>query len=484
MSRFSGIYGIGQGMAQVFGDNSVLRQLEQNELITAKRRQKEDADLNADLSKVNYNGARKEDLPVLVEGYDEVKQSFAKYRNARTNKERIEAGAEYDQKKAEFTQKVAASKTAIQGIGEVDKLRLTKPDDLADDFSDRFKKLNSTSTFDPNFQKYSEDLISKAFRPKFDEEKYFKEKTPLFVQKVEAGEVKTRNIPGFGKQAYTESGTMLNRDQFVKNIYKEAVSNKGLLATIKGYYPQDTITDAVFKYSNQRADMAEQQHGLKETIQMEVQNEKPKTAHQKEMERLGWARLAKSGSDDVAESDYEVERVELLSNIKNDANDNPIKGSQTKIVFDKSIKVRSPNFPSTQIAEAYSISQGKTVTVTDTDDLQDLKLVRIGWTPAKSGGYKLKAVLAGKNGQYITDEGEIPIDVRKSKAYGTAKRALGEAPGQGKPVTNTPPKANEKLATPSKREIKSSDIAGYAKAAGYTVDEYKKMLIKNGVKIN
>lgn len=281
MANWNSIYGIGKGSAQVWQGNRALDQMERQFALDQRQKQQEDAALSADMARVNYNGARKEDLSTLIEGFGKVKSAFANVRAARSATDRINATNEYADQKAQFTQQLAESKQAIKGLGELQKLRLSKADELADDFMDRYKKLSSTSTFDASFGTQSEELVANAFRPQFDEEKYFKAKTPLFVEKVEPGEVKERVIPGFGKQAYTMSGEKFNKEAFIDDIVKTASTNKGMAYMIQKTYPEDKLSDAVAKYAMNRAELESKNYGLKETVQMEVANEKPMTAYQR-----------------------------------------------------------------------------------------------------------------------------------------------------------------------------------------------------------
>lgn len=268
MADWSNIYGIGRGSAQVWGANPALEQLERQNYEEQKRREKENAELNAEMQRVNYDGARQEDIPVLIEGFNDVKKTFAELRNARNAQERIQLASQFADKKAKFTQMVGASKAAIKGIGEIDKLRLTKADELADDFGDRLKTLKGTSTFDKEFQTRIEQLTNNAFRPEFDEAKYAADRAKMFVSKVPESAIQTRTIPGIGKQAFTTSGDKLNKEAFAKAIITDAVDNKGLQYTIKKTFPDMPISQATVLYANQLADIASQQYGVKEKVVM------------------------------------------------------------------------------------------------------------------------------------------------------------------------------------------------------------------------
>lgn len=154
-------------------------------------------------------------------------------------------------------------------------------------------------------------------------------------------------------------------------------------------------------------------------------------------------RRATASGDGVSESDYPIERIELLSQPSYDSDNKLINTPLKKIILDKSVKVRSVAFPSTQIASAYSVSEGKTVRL---DAKDDLKLARLAYTRtnAKDGRYELKAIVVDDSGEYILDEREVPIDIRKSVPYKTAKSALGAPPQGTKPQSGSYAPAVEK----------------------------------------
>lgn len=167
---------------------------------------------------------------------------------------------------------------------------------------------------------------------------------------------------------------------------------------------------------------------------------------------------------EVSPEDYEVERIELRTSPTYKDGKEVSGSSKLAATLDKSVKVRSVAFPSTQIKSAFDVSIGKNVPL---ESKNDLKLARIGYTTVKGGGKELKAVVVDSdNNEYILDEREIPIDIRKGKAYGAARQALGSAP-------SVKPKEQSKIKIKGK-DYDRSAVEQAAKSSDMTIEEYIK----------
>lgn len=423
-TNFNGIYGIGKGGAQVFGANPALEQLERQNFEEQKRKQREDAELNAEMQRVNYDGARQEDIPILIEGFNDVKKTFAELRQAKNAQERIQLASQLQDKKAKFTQMVGASKQAIKGIGEIDKLRLTKADELSDDFGEGLKALKGTSTFDKEFQAKVENLTNNAFRPKFDEEKYFKEKTRLFVEKVPESGIQIRTIPGIGKQAYTTSGDKLNKQAFVQGILSDAAIDKGLRYTIKQKFPDMPLSEAAILYANQFADLAEQQYGVKEKV---VMSKADKDNSMTDYQRRSLA-LREAGGGSGNPSDYDVIEKTFYTKSTTDPNTGVKSESKPILPFSKYVAVNPVAFGLPQLESAYDISSGKNISK---KALPAIEITGIGYTTVKGGKQALKVTLVDKDGkEYMINPNDVPVKTRMDKGYQAALKALGGAPSQ------------------------------------------------------
>jgi hypothetical protein len=151
-------------------------------------------------------------------------------------------------------------------------------------------------------------------------------------------------------------------------------------------------------------------------------------------------RLAAGEGGDFPE-DYVIERIQLTTKPKEDKDLQPIIGTEKpSIVLEKSVKIRSVPFPSTQM-KAFDVANNKRIVLSAR---QDLKLARIAYVPtiAKDGRYELQAVVIDSaNMQYVIQETEVPIDIRRTRAYKAAKTALGSPPPPKGAKATTPAKS-------------------------------------------
>lgn len=151
-------------------------------------------------------------------------------------------------------------------------------------------------------------------------------------------------------------------------------------------------------------------------------------------------RLAAGEGGDFPE-DYVIERIQLTTEPKEDKDAKPIIGTEKpSIVLEKSVKIRSVPFPSTQM-KAFDVANIKRIVLSAR---QDLKLARLAYVPtiAKDGRYELQAVVIdSQNRQYVIQETEVPIDIRRTRAYKAAKTALGSPPPPKGAKATTPAKS-------------------------------------------
>jgi hypothetical protein len=181
-------------------------------------------------------------------------------------------------------------------------------------------------------------------------------------------------------------------------------------------------------------------------------------------------RLAAGDGGDFPE-DYAIERIQLTTEPQYDKNEEPIIGTEKpSIVLEKSVKTRSVAFPSTQM-KAFDVANNKRIVL---PARQDLKLARIAYVPtiAKDGRYERQAVVIdSQNKQYVIQETEVPIDIRRTKAYKAAKTALGSPP---------PPKGTKSTITKYSQLQENGISALMEKNKGVTREEIINALIKAG----
>lgn len=244
------LYRTGAGDAFVWGNNRALSMLQQQYDQDKLRRAKEDAELSEQVGKINYDAARNEDLPEILKRYGDIKNTFTKIRGTQDQMERIKLQSELNEKKSELSRAVNLSKQAATQLGELGKLRLTKPDELSDDFVPNYKTLNSLSVFDPKFKELSETTASTALSPKFDNIGVAKKLADASVFNIPESAVKVQNLPNGNKSFYTESGKKLDRKALEQNVVTELGSNKPLQRQLTKLYPDMPIADAVKAYTD------------------------------------------------------------------------------------------------------------------------------------------------------------------------------------------------------------------------------------------
>jgi NACalpha-BTF3-like transcription factor len=182
-------------------------------------------------------------------------------------------------------------------------------------------------------------------------------------------------------------------------------------------------------------------------------------------------RLAAGEEGGGLPEDYSVERIQLTTEPQYDKNEEPIIGTEKpSIVLEKSVKTRSVAFPSTQM-KAFDVANNKRIVL---PARQDLKLARIAYVPtiAKDGRYELQAVVIdSQNKQYVIQETEVPIDIRRTKAYKAAKTALG----------SPPPSKGDKATITKYSQLQENGISALMeKNKGVTREEIINALIKAG----
>lgn len=245
------LFGMGRGSAQIWGQNRSLAMLQQQMQQDQLRRQKEDAEIADQVGKINYDAARTEDLPEILNRYGKIKNIFTQIRGTQNAMDRIKLQAQLNQEKAELSRGVNLSKQAARQLGDLGKLRLTNPDEISDDFTPKYKTLNSLSVFDPKFTTLAEETAATALVPKFDELATMKKIADASVKKIPQSDIKSQKVGG-GTSYYREAGQLLDKDAFATNIASEVAKSKGMQNQVKRLYPDLPFVDAVKAYTDDR----------------------------------------------------------------------------------------------------------------------------------------------------------------------------------------------------------------------------------------
>jgi len=422
--NWNAIYGINKSDAQVWQGNRGLEYLEQQDIAEQKRRQKEDAELANELGKINYDGAKPEDLPALLEVYNGIKQKSLAHSQAKTDAERIQLAHDTLAEKAKLSQMTAISKQNGQLDAEYAKLPLTKPDEIADGYVEMYKTFRGKSSFDPERTTLGENILKNGLRPKFDELKFIKEIAPLSVDKVQS-EQKERTT-SFGKQSYVTEGESFNPKTLTKLITRQAAEDRGLREHIKKLYPDMKVTEATLAYSNQLASELAPQYIVKDRVTGSKNNPDPR----------------RSGDGD-GDNDYSgnVQIVPKTFYTKGQYNSTTGQrdGVKPAAEFAKFATTNPVAITTAQIDNLYDVGTGKNIR---SKAIEGAKVTGVGWGLTSSGEYQLRASIVDKDSkEYILRMKDVPLKAKEDKYMKSIISSLGNPPERKPKAGANPTKA-------------------------------------------
>lgn len=238
-----GLYGIGRGAAQVWGENRALNDLQRAVQQDKIFRQKQEEQLSTELGKINIDAAREADLPELMKKYDGLKDTFYKLGQTRDNMERLKLQSQIMSQKQQLLNGVGLSKKAQQEEDTLGKLPLTHADDVVDNFGGMFSKLRGTSIFSPDYRSQAEQLTANALLPKFDNLGYQKKLLESSIENISTPERTIKN--GRLNRIVADEGTRLNYDNVLNKTKQAALQDprfrRNLLNTYQGVNPEQAV---------------------------------------------------------------------------------------------------------------------------------------------------------------------------------------------------------------------------------------------------
>lgn len=417
--------GINRGAAQVYDTsapiNTYAKLMQQQQL----RRAAETKALTDELGKVTPEGLRQPDVKGFIDQY------------GRWRDKSIEADAERNPvRKAVLKQEAEREKLATM---------MYKDDSKNELINERKRK---EFLMNPeNRRRYPKEVLATIINSA-----NFSKDDPKYIRDINQFEIK----PDLSKITKLLDDTDNNLRKFTK---PELVQEQGERLGIKGLYEYNVTTlspaeqaaayGVLFDTNDEFAsflrslnpefnDLSEKQ--LREVAIPVLVQKRPKSTYSDKkfiepkdltMQNLAIQRerrLAAGGGGGDFPEDYAVERIQLTTEPQYDKNEEPIIGTEKpSLTLEKTVKTRSVPFPSTQM-KAFDVANNKRIVL---PARQDLKLARLAYVPtiAKDGRYELQAVVIDKdNMQYVIQETEVPIDIRRTTAYRAAKTALGSPP--------------------------------------------------------
>lgn len=407
---YENLYRIGRGAAQVWQGNPGLSYLQQSFEQDQKRRDKEDADMQAELSKMNFSGVKVADMDYFNNKYKEVKNYQARISNSTSKDERMKLRSEMDLAKQRVMSEVEQSKAENQLGVEVGKLRITKPDDLSDTFVDDFKKWNSLSTFDPSYKDFTSKFTGTMLAPSFDITKFNDGILDKSVKPITPTEKQKRS----GSYTYLEKteGTELDPNLVYKNLELAATNDKKVLRAIMRSYPNAKPEEAVKMAADQLVKDNKEAYRKVKTQELGGQHDI----------RPSWSDLYGSYSDrhpDAATpSSYDVTTKTYRTD------DGKINEKSTVHNF---VTVSgNKSFAPTQLQNVYNLNNGKNESFSPSGD--KLTITGVGEIVAKGGIRQRRVTVVDKDGQeYAFREQDIPVEIRASKGYKASIEASQKA---------------------------------------------------------
>jgi hypothetical protein len=430
--------GINRGAAQVYDTsgpvNMYARLMYQQQL----KRAAETKALTDELGKVTPEGIRQPDVKGFIDQY------------GRWRDKSIEANAERNPvRKALLNQEAEREKLATlmykddsknESRNEQDRNKMLLDPDKRDRYDDsvleRVLKSSSLAKDDPN---YVRDMNQFQIRP--DLSKLTKDLDDLDKNLLQSSQWSVP-ITEKAKQGNIEGVYVYNTRAIDPKAQATAYASlfdldRKFQAGLREMFP-DLADLPKEQLKAQAIPLLVQQRVRTESSKPDFQANRDDRAYNLQVRREN--RLAAGEGGDFPE-DYVIERIQLTTEPKEDKDAKPIIGTEKpSIVLEKSVKIRSVPFPSTQM-KAFDVANIKRIVLSAR---QDLKLARLAYVPtiAKDGRYELQAVVIdSQNRQYVIQETEVPIDIRRTRAYKAAKTALGSPPPPKGAKATTPAKS-------------------------------------------
>ena len=416
--------GMGRGAAQVYDTsapiNMYAKLMQQQQL----RRAAEQKLLTDELSKVSSDGIREADIPEFTQKYQEVKDFFGLKEGIKDRREKLNYELEFNKKIQELKQIAGDSKNIAkneQGFTNV-LLNPSARERYTEDAVTKFQNSKKLSRKHPNFiRDYT------VFEHQVDVSNTMKELADINKRILEP-------IKSVTEQEATRVGNV--DGTFIRKVKRVPVEeqalafgmamdvNPKLKAGIFKLIPKNE-GESYVDYKSRALPLLVAQLPAVEYGNQSFQANKDLTMQNLAIQRE--RRLAAGEIGDFPE-DYAVERIQLTTEPQYDKKFEPIIGTEKpSLTLEKTVKTRSVAFPSTQM-KAFDVANNKRIVL---PARQDLKLARLAYVPtiAKDGRYELQAVVIdSENMQYVIQETEVPIDIRRTTAYRAAKTALGSPP--------------------------------------------------------
>lgn len=411
------------GQAQVYNQtrdavNEYAKTLQQQQL----QREREAKVLTDELSKVKLDGIRQPDIPEFTSKYREAKDLFAKRLAARKPEEKIALDSEFKTKMLELSEIAEDSRALAKGEVEFSKMLLNPNirDRYLPDAVDRFQRAKALSRKDPNYVRDLTQLEQQVDLSKIMDD--LNKVDDTLIKSSQWQRAEQDGMQGNRKGVFVSQMRSINPQQQAVAYGAEFDLNPKFRVAIRQMFPN-------------LADLPNEQLkavAIPELVKQRARTETDKTQFKENdtsMERMRAqdamirARRRDFGDGEAEEGVGEVEvNKELFGDQTKNAKGEPIIDPQRTIKFDYFIKPTKKNFASTQLTNVLNVNTGKNEMMrADTN----AALLGLGYTKTKGGALQKKALVVNSDGsEYVVNESDLPIAVRKSEEYKLANSKL------------------------------------------------------------
>lgn len=411
------------GQAQIYNQtqnavNQYAKTLQQQQL----QREREAKVLTDELSKVKLDGIRQPDIPEFTNKYREAKDLFAKRLSARKPEEKIALDSEFKTKMLELSEIAEDSRTLAKGEVEFSKMLLNPNirDRYLPDAVDRFQRAKALSRKDPNYVRDLTQLEQQVDLSKIMDD--LNKVDDTLIKSSQWQRAEQEGMQGNRKGVFVSQMRSINPQQQAVAYGAEFDLNPKFRVALRQMFPQ-------------LADLPNEQLkavAIPELVKQRARTETDKAQFKENdtsMERMRAqdamirARRRDFGDGEVEEGVGEVEvNKELFGDQTVNSKGEPIINPQRTIKFDYFIKPTKKNFASTQLTNVLNVNTGKNEMMrADTN----AALLGLGYTKTKGGNLQKKALVVNSDGsEYVVNESDLPIAVRKSEEYKLANSKL------------------------------------------------------------
>lgn len=212
-----------------FTGNPALADLQQRVAQQQKQRQLDEANMNAQLAKINFGGSKDADFNHLHDQYGKILQTNMQLRGTNDPRERAQLALQLQQQQNGLMYDISKSKEAHQQ--EIKKADIVNnPNaELSNDFHKNWQDLNATSSFDPSYQTKQQTLAGNMFVPKWDA---LKESDQIAKQLIKPGTAtsvqKFDPLTGHMMNTVT-TPTLFDKDAFITAYAQNAMKHPGAI---------------------------------------------------------------------------------------------------------------------------------------------------------------------------------------------------------------------------------------------------------------